>query len=261
MINSLRSSRRCLLLAVACGLGMIALASSQARAGTLQILMSDGTKTYDILDHGPLDTNAGINGISVQGGTIGNPGLLVFADYVVGGLSASTNNPGQDNPVGAFMRVTGDITRTTSGAAPQLTITVTDTDYVLPAGDKTLSSSVSGTFTNAPLTDSQTFTSSFNPSNTPFAINLTSGTATFTSTGTVNPNSHSADSPIVPVGSTGIYGLTNQTVLTLSAPGSEIGFSGSTKVLTVIPEPTSLAIMLLALPVVMLGWLRHLKPR
>jgi len=254
MINSLRSSRRCLLMGVACGLAMVALASSQARAGTLEILISEGGTTYDILDQSPLDNNPAVNAIQQIAGS------LVFPDYTINALTAVTNNPGTNSSIGAFLTVTGDVTRSTSGGAPALTILVTDTDYTLPTGPKTMGSSASGTFTNVPLSDTQTFQSWFNPNNTPFAKQTGSALLTLMSTDPVVPNSHGADAPVIPVGTASLYGLTNQTVITLSALGAEVGFSGSTKILA-IPEPTSLAIMLPALPVVIMGWLRHRKAR
>jgi len=244
---------------VACGLGMLALASGEARAGTLEIMISEGATSYDILDGGPLDINPAVNAITALAPA------LVFPDFTVIGLNASTNNPGADNPTGAVLTVGGEIQRTSGGGPASITITVTDEDYTLPTGSKLLSSSASGTYTNVPAGDSQKFTSWFNPSNAPFAKDLTSGTLTFLSTGT-GLNSHSGDSPTVPVGLASTYGLTNETVLTMSgAPTGvvpDIVFGGSTKVLaTAIPEPTSLAIMLPALPVVIMGWLRHRKAR
>jgi len=252
-------SRKRLLMGVACGLGMLAMASGQARAGTLEIVIAEGGTTFDILDNGPLDTNPGTNLIT------GLASALIFPDFKVVGLNASTNNPGANDPTGAVLTVGAEIQRTTGGAAASISITVTDEDYVLPAGSKLLSSSASGTYTNTAAGDSQTFTSWFNPSNAAFAKEPPpSGPLTFTSTGP-DLNSHSGDVPSIPVGSAATYGLTNETVLTMggltggSTPDMVIG--GTTKVLSVVPEPASLAIMLPALPVVIMGWLRHRKAR
>jgi len=255
-----RLSRKRLLMGVACGLGMLALASGEARAGTLEIVIAEGGTSFTILDGGPLDVNTGMNAITALAPA------LVFPDFTVVGLNASTNNPGMDNPTGAVLTVGAEIQRTTGGAAASITITVTDTDYVLPAGSKLLSSSGSGTYTNTAAGDSQTFTSWFNPSNTVLAKDPPpSGPLTFLSTGP-DLNSHSGNVPSIPVGSAATYGLTNETVLTMSgaAGGStpDMVIGGTTKVLAnVIPEPASLAIMLPALPVVIMGWLRHRKAR
>src|SRR5690349_20574371 len=95
MSERFRLNCKHLLMGVACGLGLLALASGQARAGTLEIVISDGTTTYDILDDGPLDMLIGANRIQALAPA------LVFPDFRVVGLNASTNNPGNDNPIGA----------------------------------------------------------------------------------------------------------------------------------------------------------------
>jgi len=246
---------------VACGLGMLVLASGQARAGTLEIVITDGTTVYDILDDGPLDTLIGPNVIQALAPA------LVFPDFKVVGLNASTNNPGADNPTGAVLTVGAEVQRITGGAAATLTITVTDEDYNLPAGAKTLQSVATGAYTNVPSGDKQTFTSWFNPSNTAGAKEPPpSGPITFTSAG--GGLQHFSDgTSAIAVGSNGTYGLTNETVLTMAgAPAGttpDMVIGGSTQVLatTAIPEPASLAIMLPALPVVIMGWFRHRKAR
>ncbi len=152
MSERFRLNCKHLLMGVACGLGMLVLASGQARAGTLEIVISDGTTSYDILDDGPLDTLIGPNAIQALAPA------LVFPDFKVIGLNASTNNPGADNPIGAILTVGAEIQRITGGAAATLTITVTDEDYNLPAGAKTLQSEQLGrtpTFQRATLRSSQ----------------------------------------------------------------------------------------------------------
>jgi len=259
MSERFRLNCKRLVMGVACGLAMLVLASGQATAGTLEILISDGTTSYDILDDGPLDTLTGPNAIQALAPA------LVFPDFKVIGLSAATNNPGMENPTGAFLTVSGEVQRITGGGPATLTISVTDEDYTLPTGVKTLTSNASSTFTNVPAGDTHTFTSWFNPSNAPFAKDISSGTITYTATGAqTQTNSH--DPLMVPVGSTSTYGLTNTTVLTMGGAPSgttpDISFGGTTTVLgTAIPEPASLAIMLPALPVVIMGWFRHRKAR
>jgi len=260
MSERFRLNCKRLLMGVACGLAMLVLASGQARAGTLEIVISEGGTTFDILDNGPLDTNGAINLIQ------GLAPALVFPDFTIVGLNAATNNPGMDNPTGATLTVGGEIQRTTAGGPATITITVTDTDYVLPAGAKTMTSQDSGTYTNTTAGDTQTFTSWFNPNNTPGAKQIASPTLTYASTGQGLNGPPGIPTPPVPVGSASTYGLTNETVLTMAgAPAGvtpDIVFGGSTKILgTAIPEPASLAIMLPALPVVIMGWFRHRKAR
>jgi hypothetical protein len=258
MSERFRLSRKSLLMWAACGLGMLALASGQTRAGVLEIVISDGTTSYDILDGGPLDVGMTANAITAL-----TP-ALIFTDFTIIGLNASTNNPGAENPTGAVLTVGGEIQRTTGGAAASITITVTDTDYNLPTGSKLLSSAATGVYTNVPAGDKQTFTSWFNPSNSPLAKDPPpSGPLMFVSAGGGLQN-FSAGTPNIPVGLAATYGLTNETVITMAGATSgttpDIVLGGSTQVLT-IPEPTSLAIMLPALPVVIMGWLRHRKAR
>jgi len=266
MSERFRMNCKHLLFGVACGLGMLVLAGGQARAGTLEIMISEGGTTFDILDNGPLDTNPALNAIQALGSA------LVFPDFTVNTLSALTNNPGAENPTGATLTVTGDITRTTGGAAASITISVTDEDYTLPTGAKTLTSNSSSLFTNVTSGDTHSFTSWYNPSNTAFAKDVSSGTITYTGTGAHSQSNSTPDPLSVPAGSQLTYGLTNETILTMAGAsagvttenlGAEMGFSGGTTVLgtAVIPEPASLAIMLPALPVVIMGWFRHRKAR
>jgi len=260
MSERFRLNCKRLLMGVACGLGMLVLASGQARAGTLEIVITDGTTTYDILDDGPLDTLIGPNAIQALAPA------LVFPDFKVIGLSAATNNPGMENPTGAFLTVSGEVQRITGGAAATLTISATDTDYTLPTGARTLTSNASSTFTGVPAGDTHAFTSWFNPSNTPLAKDISSGTITYTATGAPTQTNSTPNPLTVPVGS-GTYGLTNGTVLTMAGAATgttpDISFGGTTIVLgsAVVPEPASLAIMLPALPVVIMGWFRHRKAR
>src|SRR4029078_4931271 len=136
-----------------------------------------GATTYDILDDGPLDTLIAPNAIQALAPA------LVFPDFRVIGLSAATNNPGQENPTGAFLTVSGEIQRTTGGGPASITITVTDTDYTLPTGVRTLTSNASSTFTNVPAGATHVFSSWFNPSNTAGAKDIPSGPITYTATG------------------------------------------------------------------------------
>jgi len=244
---------------VACGLGMLVLASGQATAGTLEIVITDGTTSYDILDDGPLDTLIGPNVIQALASA------LVFPDFKIVGLNASTNNPGMSDPVGAFLTVGAEVQRITGGGPATLTISVTDEDYTLPAGAKLLGETGGAVFTAVPAGDKSAFTSWFNATNGAFGKNPPpSGPLTFTSTGLTH-NGGSGTTPNIPVGSAGTYSLTNETIITMSgAPAGttpDVVIGGTTQVLGAVPEPASLAIMLPALPVVIMGWFRHRKAR
>jgi hypothetical protein len=218
---------------------MILVAASvvSARAGTVEIVVSEGATSYVILDNGPLDTNPATNQISAV------ESAVIFPDYSVLGLDASTNNPGAAG--GAILTVDGEVQRTTGGVASPLVIDVTDTDFALPLGAlRTTYSSSTDTFTDAPPGDSHAFTSWFNPSNIPVAKEFASPTLTLTSSGPLI-NSQNGDTALS-VSSTVPYGLTNETRITLSGTSGttvpDVAFTGATQVL-LVPEPASLVML------------------
>jgi hypothetical protein len=247
------------MIGVACGLVFGAITAGEARAGILQITISEGAVSYVILDEGPLDTLVApppdnINKIQALAAA------LVFPDYKIVGLNASTNNPG-DPAGGSILTMGGEVQKLTAGAAPSLTISVTDTDYVLPPSPRDLRSTMSTTFTNAPPGDTRTFTSWYNPTNTPYATDVAQGAPvplSYLSTG-LTLNSHGDTADLVGVPAAALFGLTNTTVITMSSVGGDVVFGGSTQVLTAIPEPASLALMALGLPVVF--WTMRRKRR
>jgi len=241
---------RCCNLLVACVAVSVAFVAREARAGIIQITISEGATSYVILDEGPLDTLVfppadNINKIQALAAA------LVLPDYKVVGLNASTNNPGVADPtIGSTLTIGGEIQKLTSGAAPPLFITATDTDYSLPPGSRFLQSSMSETYTSAPAGSSRTFTSWYNPTNTLYATDVVQGAPvplSYASTG-LALNSHGDTAAIVGVPAASLYGLTNTTVINLSAAGADIVFGGSTQVSSVVPEPTSLSLVALGLP-------------
>ena len=240
--------------------GLFAAWGPAARAGTLQITISEGASSFTIVDNDPNDSNGLVNLIQAASASL-NTGI--FPDFTIVGLNASTNNPGADNPVGATLTVGGEIQRTTPGAAATLTITVTDTDYVIPSGAPPtleLHSSNSSTFTNVPKGDTSQFTSWFNPSNLPYATDVASPTLTLTSTG-VTLNSSASTAVPVTTGSILAYGLTNTTVITLGGEdGSlvpDVVFGGSTQILSAVPEPASLSLLAAGLPLAIWSWYKR----
>jgi len=238
--------------------GVFSVWGSQSRAGTLEIVISDGTTSYDILDGSPLDSNPNPNQITAIASS------LVFPDFTVIGLNASTNNPGAPDPTGAVMTAGGEVQRSTAGGPLGLTVTVTDTDYTVPIGSSmTLSSGASALFTNVPAGNTSAGTSWFNPSNTPLAKDAPpAGPTTLTADGST-PFSPGAPPVTVPVGATNPYGLTNETVITLSggAGGAtpDVVFGLTTQVHSnpVIPEPASLSLLAAGLPLAIWGWIKR----
>jgi len=228
-----------------------------ARAGTLEMLISDGTTSYVILDNGPVDTNPNPNQITALAS------VLVFPDFNVVGLNAYTNNPGTPNPTGAVLTVGGALQRTGSGIAA-VTITTTDTDYMVPRGSSlAMHSTTSATFTDVPTSSSSSFQSWFNPSNPPPpppGMGVPSPPLTLASTG-LTINSAAANAPVTPVGATSPYGLTNEVVLLGTGIGAgalpDVVFAGSTQILSAVPEPDSLSLLVAGLPLAIWGWIKR----
>jgi len=246
------------MIGVLCGLGMIACVRGEARAGTLQITISEGATSYVILDEGPLDTLVApppdnVNKIQALAAA------LVFPDYKIVGLNASTNNPGVADPtIGANLIVGGEVQKLTSGAAPPLIITVTDTDYNQPAAPRFMQSISSTQFTGAPAGDARTFQSWYNPTNAPYAKDIPQSALpqSYTSTGT-GLNGLTQTSGLLPVPFINPYGLTNETVITMTGVGGDLVFGGSTVITSVIPEPASMSLLALGLPLMVYNLMRR----
>jgi len=236
--------------------GVLSVWGSQSRAGTLEIVITDGTTTYDILDGSPLDSNPNPNQITAVASA------LVFPDFTVIGLNGSTNNPGQPDPTGAVLTVGGEVQRSSAGGPLGLTVTATDTDYTVPSGPSlTLSSGASALFTNVNAGDTSSGTSWFNPTNTPLAKEQSSGTTTLVANGT-SPFSPGAPPNVASVGGAAPYGLTNETVITLSggAGGAtpDVVFGLTTQIHgAAIPEPASLSLLAAGLPLAIWGWIKR----
>jgi hypothetical protein len=231
-------------------LGALAFGLGEARAGILQITISEGAIAYVILDEGPLDTLVApppdnVNKIQALAAA------LVFPDYKIVGLNATTNNPGVSDPlVGSNLIVGGEVQKLTSGAAPPLIVTVTDTDYNQPAPPRVMQSISNTQFTGAGGGDVKTFQSWYNPTNAPYAKDIPQGALplSYTSTGTAlnGLTQTSADLGVPPAA---LYGMTNETVITMTVAGGDLVFGGSTIIQTAsVPEPAGWLLLTLGLP-------------
>jgi len=259
MNRLLKAGRGHLLLGVACGLGMIALGASEARATSLTITVSEsvGGGGLAIQDGSALDTNPANGVIDV------NVALLngSLNNYQFTALSANSNSLTVTS-VGSLSE--SGTAQLLLGGVGSLTVTSSEINYNAPAGPTgILDSSSASTFTHTDAGNSQTFKSWFNP---PIAaINdqvIPSPTVTNTSSGP-NPNSPGHDAAPTPIPLATPYGLTNTAVITLTGGTtgalSQDAFSGSTTVTaSTIPEPASMALMFLALPVIV-GAIRRRK--
>lgn len=248
---------------VACGLAWLGLGLGQARAATLTLTVTESTSgaTVSILDDTALDSNTALGAINVDVASLSAFGFTYFTS---GTLTANSNSPG--TAAVASLDQTGTVFRSTTGGLETLSIEATDIDYSSPSGPLgTMFSSASNTFTGTAAGNSQTFRSWFNP---PVAVqgdrDTPSPLLTFTSTGPT-PNSYSGDAAPTPVPLIPSYGLTNELVISLSASTATVEsknqYTGSTTV-NAVPEPTTAVMMMTALPLTLLGWLRlrHRKP-
>lgn len=232
-------SQRRLIVGVAGGLSTMAFVPNDANAALLQMTVSEGATSYVILDNGPLDSTAGVNSIQALAS------VLVFPDYTVVGLNASTNDPG--TPSIATLIVGGEVQKLTQGEAQPLIVTVTDTDFTLPSPGRLLNSSMSTTYTGAPSAV-RFFTSWYNPTNAPYAKDISQGAPVplvYGSTG-IAPNSEGDTAAVVGVPFAPLYGLTNETVIVLNDAGSDVVFGGSTAITA--PEPATFSLLALGLP-------------
>lgn len=258
MNRLLNLGHRQLLMIVACGLGMLASTAIEARAGSLEILVTEsGGPTIPITDNGALDTDPTIGVINAN--TILLNLSLVNYQFTSAGLGANSNTPG-NSLVGSLVQ-NGSVQLLVGGTG-SITIVATDVDFSLPGpGPGNLYSSDSATFTNAPSGNSQSFKSWYNPSNGLASTDVPSPTVTLTSTGPL-ANSHSDNAAATPITLVNPYGLTNSTTITLTggSPGalSQVGWTGTTQVTAhAVPEPASLALLLTAVPVTLFGAMRR----
>jgi hypothetical protein len=246
-------------LGAVCALGMILCSGGVARAGSLEMLVTETSgPTIPITDNGALDTDPTVGVINVNT-TLLN---LSLVNYQFTALGANSNSPGTA-AIGSLSQ--NGTAQLLAGGTGSVTVLASDVDYNLPnVPPGTMHSSASNTYTNATAGNTDTFQSWFNPSNGLAAKNVPSPTVILTSTA-ANPNSQSADAAPTPITLVNPYGLTNEKVITLTggAPGAlaQDQYTGSTTITGAVPEPTSMALMLAALPVWIFGVMRRRKAK
>jgi len=264
MSKWLRFCRKGLIFGVACGLAMIAFAGQAARAGNVTLTLTEDALpavTIDFLS--PLAQMGGdMNHVTANDAALNATLAGLGYNYSVFGLSAVANSPGLMGTATLF--TTGLVQRSTPGGAATLQIDGSQNDYAtLATLPGHMSTTLTSNFTNTTAGDSQTSTSYFSSTN---AQNDTTGpnaSHNFVSTGPA-PNGDTA-TPGIDVPSTPVFSLTNRGVFTLSGDTSggqsppTDQFTHSTVVSSVIPEPASIAMMGMGLPVIIvgLGWLRR----
>jgi len=249
-----------LLMGVACTLGMFAV---EARAGSLEMIVteSSGGGPITITDGGALDQDIANVGVIQVNTTLLN---ALLTNYQFTLLGANSNSPGN--------AVTGTLTQNGTaqlvlGGTGSITVLASDIDYNSPpAGPGTFHTSATAEFTAATNGNTNTFQGWFNPNPllpggmTPPGSPLT----TFTAANQPASDPHGGPAGVTnsPITLVNPYGLTNQSVITLT--GGTAGalaqdrFGGTVGTFsTAIPEPASMALMLGALPVLVFGFMRR----
>jgi hypothetical protein len=222
-----------------CGLSLWGAVSAAPAA--LIVTLSNGATTASITDNLAGDSNP-------------NPGQITYVG-AVGGFSttitiATSNSPGA--PTGAILQMSSIDVRNDSSNQQTLSITVGDTDFILPSG-AFLGSAFAGTFTNAQIGDSTAFQSFADSSNTQYGQSgptvTTTGAQSFVLATGISPTSFNTLDAWVPFASPTAYSLTNLTSITL-APGAQSNVSGTTTVTVSgpgsgsdAPEPATLALL------------------
>jgi hypothetical protein len=239
-----RMSCRHTLVTALLGLACALLATGNAWAGSLIINITDGITAYDIFDQVFPDVNPSINQIQAD------TAPLVFADFNIVGLTASTNNPGSGSPDGATLTVGGHIQRTTGGGPVTLSITAYQTDFFFPDDSSLdMTSASSSSFSNVPAGSTQTFESWYNPTSPatpppPFGIPAPLILLPLAGTGSSGDTENLLGLP-----GSSPFSLTNQIVLTIGgATGTtfpDIVFGGQTQILAAaaVPEPATLLLL------------------
>lgn len=230
---------------------MLGLMTSEARAGTLTLSVFAGTDTtapaiYSIV--------GGTTAVTADTGILnGNLAAAGFGAYSFTNLGGSSNNPGSTTiGVGAFILTSGNLVATPggSGEGTPITVVLFEDGFTLPANGATLEDTATANIAGATGTMDSTGIFADATSTT-----VTTPTASLTSSG-IATTSAPLGAYVTP------FTLDSQTTLTLTAAGSTLpgsnGFSQKI-VVTAIPEPASLVMMLtgMPLPLVVLGLLRR----
>src|SRR5262249_46979788 len=149
------------------------------------------------------DTRVGVINVDVAPGSGIN---LQLSNYQFTQLGADSNSPGILQ--GAFLSQSGTV-QLLLGGTGSVSIRASDVDFVLPSGTSgALYSSATSLFRNAPVGDSQAFTSWFNPSNALGGREVATPALAFASTRTIQ-NAHGTDAAPTLVTLATRYGLTN----------------------------------------------------
>lgn len=223
--------------AVLCALAaFLALAASQARAESIDIMMTVNGTTFDLapfITGGSSPTNYGSVDTTSLNAFISGLG----SGYQFSNIGGGSNFPG-DGTVGAQLSLSGEILLAAGAVPGTLSISETEGGFSLPsASPDTLTSSSTGNWLGAAAGGSHTALSSLGSSDTP-PITLTAPAGGQGPTG--------GSSSLSPVSLTVPFTLDNAVSFAINTPGAgqaSDSFGIGVKVVPVVPEPASAILM------------------
>ena len=210
---------------------LAAVGASPANA-TLQIAFTDGVNVVTCADGQACDLAGPANNIIVLNETVGN-------FHIIGTVAASSSALGDDN-----LQFSTSLIQNTGATLGHLTAIVGDTNFIGPVNSVRESASL--TFNSAVGSGASTLRFFADPANgQPAGVGLAiPGQLLFTASGspTTNPDSFSGtnDSPFA---AGGLFSMTETANLALIGGGSVTGFNESMQSTSVIPEPSTWAMM------------------
>jgi hypothetical protein len=256
MSKWLRFCRKRLIMAAACGLGLLACEVREASAGIVIEMSLNGGVTFT--DLAAFTTPLLTDPLQLQNyGTVNLDLLNTFlgasgSAYQFTALGGSSNWAGQ--PDGGALSITGGI-EIPAGAAGTNTLLLRETEagFTSPSGPAgTLLSASTATFSGAEKGNLHTASSSFNLLSTPLYQVLSNGTF---------PNNQGGNQMAAIPAFVTPYTLDNEIRFGLIgspkfSPTDNFGLAAAA---TVIPEPASVVVMMIGLPVPLVGlaWLRR----
>jgi hypothetical protein len=236
------------------GLGLMALLGLSAREASAETL------TISVYLNGGATPIYSVAGTATS--VTAAPGALNLAlagtGYTFSNLGASSNFPGTNTSVGGYISDSGTVTRM-GGTGGTLTVVITESGFTAPTGGTTgtLSSAPTSTFSgttavSSNLTDVGTYTAATTVS-TPMTTLASNGTSLDSHNGSATAGIPAYMTP---------YTLTDTQTITLtqrSTTNASDSFDGTVTVLSVVPEPASLIMMVtgMPLPLVVMGLLRR----
>jgi len=238
---------------------LIGLTASEARAELISMTITTSSTSISVDLFATIDPLGKTYNVDSTGIATINALLLAAptpSEYQFVSLAGSSDFPGEASK--GQLIVTGEIHAVgTAGSDTFLKITEHEDGFTSPTGASgTLLSSSTGNFTNQPAGAGHTASSSFNATVTPTYSVFSSGVAP-------NPQGGIASTGVAPVST--LYTLDNTITFGLSKPAATapdvVDSFGVAATITAhaIPEPASLVMMLMGvpLPLVVLGRLRR----